>query len=133
MAIIAARLTHNRFPEIAAKLPREAAKITEKTALRIEETAKTSMAGPKSGRMYGAHQASAPGESPAIDTSNLANSIGTEAMGGASHMVYAGTEYALSLEFGSPRIAPRPFLGPAASQEEPEFLRDMANLERRLR
>jgi len=133
MAIIAARLTHNRFPEIAAKLPREAAKITEKTALRIEETAKTSMAGPKSGRMYGAHQASAPGESPAIDTSNLANSIGTEAMGGASHMVYAGTEYALSLEFGSPRVAPRPFLGPAASQEEPEFLRDMADLERRLR
>ena len=133
MAIVVARLTHNRFPEIAAKLPREAAKITEKTALRIEETAKTSMAGPKSGRMYGAHQASAPGESPAIDTSNLANSIGTEAMGGASHMVYAGTEYALSLEFGSPRVAPRPFLGPAASQEEPEFLRDMADLERRLR
>jgi hypothetical protein len=133
MAIIAARLTHNRFPEIAAKLPREAAKITEKTALRIEETAKTSMAGQKSGRMYGAHQASAPGESPAIDTSNLANSIGTEAMGGASHMVYAGTEYALSLEFGSPRVAPRPFLGPAASQEEPEFLREMADLERRLR
>jgi hypothetical protein len=133
MAIIAARLTHNRFPEIAEKLPREAAKITEKTALRIEETAKTSMAGPKSGRMYGAHQASAPGESPAIDTSNLANSIGTEAMGGASHMVYAGTEYALSLEFGSPRVAPRPFLGPAASQEEPEFLREMADLERRLR
>ena len=133
MAIIAARLTHNRFPEIAAKLPREAEKITEKTALRIEETAKTSMAGPKSGRMYGAHQASAPGESPAIDTSNLANSIGTEAMGGASHMVYAGTEYALSLEFGSPRVAPRPFLGPAASQEEPEFLREMADLERRLR
>ncbi|MDI9548420.1 MAG: hypothetical protein QM346_12565 [Chloroflexota bacterium] len=133
MAIVVARLTHNRFPEIAAKLPREAAKITEKTALRIEETAKTSMAGPKSGRMYGAHQASAPGESPAIDTSNLANSIGTEAMGGASHMVYAGTEYALSLEFGSPRVAPRPFLGPAASQEEPEFLREMADLERRLR
>ena len=133
MAIVVARLTHNRFPEIAAKLPREAAKITEKTALRIEETAKTSMAGQKSGRMYGAHQASAPGESPAIDTSNLANSIGTEAMGGASHMVYAGTEYALSLEFGSPRVAPRPFLGPAASQEEPEFLRDMADLERRLR
>jgi len=133
MAIIAARLTHNRFPEIAAKLPREAAKITEKTALRIDETAKTSMAGQKSGRMYGAHQASAPGESPAIDTSNLANSIGTEAMGGASHMVYAGTEYALSLEFGSPRVAPRPFLGPAASQEEPEFLREMADLERRLR
>jgi len=133
MAIVVARLTHNRFPEIAAKLPREAAKITEKKALRIEETAKTSMAGPKSGRMYGAHQASAPGESPAIDTSNLANSIGTEAMGGASHMVYAGTEYALSLEFGSPRVAPRPFLGPAASQEEPEFLREMADLERRLR
>jgi len=133
MAIVVARLTHNRFPEIAAKLPREAAKITEKTALRIEETAKTSMAGQKSGRMYGAHQASAPGESPAIDTSNLANSIGTEAMGGASHMVYAGTEYALSLEFGSPRVAPRPFLGPAASQEEPEFLREMADLERRLR
>lgn len=133
MAIIAARLTHNRFPEIAAKLSREAAKITEKTALRIEETAKTSMAGPKSGRMYGAHRASAPGESPAIDTGNLANSIGTESLGGASHIVYAGTEYALSLEFGSPRVAPRPFFGPAASQAEPEFLRDMADLERRLR
>lgn len=134
MAIIVARLTHNRFPEIAAKLPREAAKITKKTALRIEETAKTSMAGPKSGRMYGAHQASAPGESPAIDTSTLANSIQTEPESGAVHVVHTGdVESAAHLEFGTVHMAPRPFLGPAASQEEPEFLREMADLERRLR
>ena len=75
--------------------------------------------------MYGAHQANA-GRISTIDTSNLANSIGTEAMGGASHMVCAGRN-TLSLEFGSPRSF-QAFLGPAASQEEPEFLREMADL-----
>jgi len=131
--ITAVTITSNRFPEIAAKLPKEAAKITDKTALRIEGTAKASMAEPKSGRIYGTHQASAPGEPPAIDTSALANSIQRGAGKGATHVVYTNQEYALSLEFGSPRIAPRPFLGPAASAEEAEFRRDMADLERRLR
>jgi HK97 gp10 family phage protein len=78
----------------------------------LEGAIKIDMAQPKTGRMYGNHQASAPGESPAMDTSLLANSIMTEA---DDDGVYVGTnsEYAEPLEFGTARMAARPFMTPA--------------------
>lgn len=78
----------------------------------LEAAVKTDMAQPKSGRMYSGHQASAPGESPAIDYGNLVNSIMTEP---DEEGVVVGTnaEYAEPLELGTARMAARPFMGPA--------------------
>lgn len=71
--------------------------------------------GPKSGRVYAkgnptrTHRASAPGQPPASDTGTLANSIGVE-RGQMKSEIHAVTPYALALEWGSRRIAPRPFM-----------------------
>ena len=98
------------------------------TALSIERTAILRIQlPPKTGRRYRRgrgryHQASAPGESPATDTGNLAGSIRT-VQGTRRHtaVVTVGAEYAARLEFGDGRVAPRPFLGPAVEQERPHF------------
>lgn len=73
-----------------------------------------------SGRTYGRHTASAPGQPPAVDTGRLRASytheVGEDARG---PYVDIGTnvEYAPFLEFGTRHIAPRPHLRPAVEQE----------------
>ena len=77
--------------------------------------------------MFIKHRASAPGDPPAVDTGNLRGSItfervtkplGANVTGGAPRITTArrvGTnvEYGPYLEFGTPRVAARPFLEPA--------------------
>lgn len=76
-------------------------------ALKVERDIKANMSpnGP-----------SAPGEAPAVDTGRLRASIThrIEHDGGES-VAYVGTnvEYAPHLEFGTKRMAPRPFMVPA--------------------
>lgn len=81
---------------------------------------------PRSGRVYTrrgvSHRASAPGEPPAPDTGRLRQSLRTEynrelLMGTA----IASTAYAESLEFGTSRIAPRPFMRPALANRKDEI------------
>lgn len=56
-------------------LLREAAKIAVETAIDIETGVKTESLKPKSGRRYGSHQASAPGEPWATKSGRYAKSI----------------------------------------------------------
>lgn len=81
---------------------------------------------PKTGRIYRRrtveHQASAPGEPPASDTGRLVASIRTdydtsELVG----RVTASTEYAAALEYGTARMAPRPFMRPALANKRQEI------------
>lgn len=132
MPTVVATLTHNRFAEIAARLPREAREVAAETAHEIEADAKQRMAEPKSGRMYGAHRASAPGEAPAMDTGALASSIQVAPERGSTYVVFTNQEYAAHLEFGTVKMAPRPFFGPAASRALPGFVDAIGDLERRL-
>ena len=83
-------------------------------ALELERAIKLVLSHPGTGRTYGKHQASAPGEPPAVDTGILRNTIGTESLGGVIR-IGSGQEYAPILEYGSglARIAPRPFMRPA--------------------
>ncbi|UOF83002.1 putative tail assembly protein [Caudoviricetes sp.] len=77
---------------------------------------------PHTGRIYGKHQASAPGETPASDTGNLARNIIvlSEKDGDAVYIV-SRAPYSAALEFGSYhnrggsawRVEPRPFMLPA--------------------
>lgn len=87
-----------------------------KLAFYCEAFAKDLLSGSRSGRVYGGHQASAPGEPPAVLTGTLKNSIRAVAEGDGAMvwMVRVGTEYGAILEFGSAKIAPRPFMRPAA-------------------
>ena len=68
---------------------------------------------PGTGVVYGSHQASAPGEPPAPDNSDLLNSAAMETLS-AAVIVGVGAEYGADLEFGTATIEPRPFMRPAA-------------------
>jgi HK97 gp10 family phage protein len=99
------------------------------SAKHVEGEAKRSILnGQKSGRLYKRgktvfHRASAPGEAPASDTGRLANSINSYLDSTAlGSFVVAGrglAKYAPLLEFGTSKIAPRPFLFPALEQSKP--------------
>jgi hypothetical protein len=75
---------------------------------------KMSMTGPKTGRTYKrrgrSHTASAPGESPAVDTGFLINSIQTTIKSDTQAEIVIAAEYAEALEFGSSKVAARPFV-----------------------
>lgn len=62
---------------------------------------------------WSASSPSAPGEPPAVDTGTLANSIeGKPHIRGRTWHI-TGVEYGEFLEFGTPRMAARPFIYPA--------------------
>jgi len=101
--------------------------VLEKAAHDVEARAKVSiLSGAKTGRIYGIHQASAPGEAPANEIGNLAAGIAV-APGPAplSRIIASNAEYSERLEMGSPEgtIAPRPFLGPALESVRQPFVR----------
>lgn len=58
-------------------------------------------------------RASAPGQPPAIDLGYLISTISFRKYSSGSAYAYAGAYYAADLEFGTDRIAPRPFMLPA--------------------
>lgn len=71
--------------------------------------------GPKTGAVYGRHQASAPGQYPASDTGRLAGSVRMELPqpGRIEGRVGTAVAYGPMLEFGTSRMAARPWLLPS--------------------
>lgn len=134
----AARIVYNHFPEIVRRLPGAAREIVQETIDEIDETVKHGMATTKSGRAYvrggRIHIASAPGEMPAIDTTNLISSLQKKIVSGKAHgYYYTEVDYAPMLEYGTSEIAPRPFMTPAAEKAKKSFMRKFRRLEDRLR
>ncbi|NMC54973.1 MAG: hypothetical protein GYA48_15205 [Chloroflexi bacterium] len=134
------RIVYNRFPKIAAQFPAATEAIVKKTTLEIEKISKESMEDPKSGRLYPrgkkTHRASAPGEPPAVDSGNLANSIQSEVSmlsNGPRGAVFTNTEYAVGLEFGTRKMAARPFMKPAADRMRPVYLAALKKIEESLK
>lgn len=77
-----------------------------------EEMKKSIASGAKSGRRYGSHTSSAPGQSPANWTGKLLRSIKIQKTKGMA-FVYITAKYAEFLEFGTSKMRPRPFIIPA--------------------
>ena len=125
----------NRIPKIRTELVPTVSAIIERGAYAIERRTKENMARPKSGRQYRrgsvVHVASAPGESPAIDTGTLANSIRTTRLSPLRYAVQASTIYARMLYEGTTRIAPRPYLEPEAREIVPHIRDEIARAVRR--
>lgn len=134
------RIEYNRFPEVARQLRTQASQAVRTTAFELEADVKQQMAsGPKTGEVYVKsveveeraaslavtrkyHQASAPGEAPAVDTGNLINSIHTDAQPGAlTATIHSDAEYAPHLEFGTVHMRPRPAWVPAAQRAQVRF------------
>ncbi len=106
--------------QVLASQRRKLEKVVSDTTHNIQGRIRDDMAEEKHGRKYGSHVASAPGESPAIDTGFLANSIQVEAEG-LTAIVGTNAEYAEVLEFGGVHMEPRPFMEPAFEAEAPVF------------
>jgi HK97 gp10 family phage protein len=125
----------NNVPQVTAKLQREAKALVVRTAARIETTAKLSFVEPKTGREYRrgnkTHIASAPGESPAVDTGQLTNSVQWEQTADASAVVGSNVEHGLHTEFGTSRMEPRPWLGPAFEEAAESFEKGVKELLKR--
>ena len=89
----------------------------------VEKRAKASMYEAKTGRIYVrrgiAHQASAPGEAPAVDIGALAGSANTAMAGPLEAHIGASVEYAEYLE--KEEYLNRPFLRPALEAEREPF------------
>lgn len=109
-----------RIPDTGDNLVRKA--MHEATGLVRGEAVTSIQRGNKTGELYTKynpkrqHQASAAGEAPATDTGLLVSSItsnvkqsGTTLIG----QIIASTEYAPALEFGTTKMAARPFMQPA--------------------
>lgn len=113
----------NSLPSLSAGMTARVSKVVKATAQAVVAGAKERMAEPKSGRAYGTHRASAPGEAPAIDTGNLAGSFEIEEQQvGLRAVITVGGEYGPHLEFGTVHMAPRPFLTPALEEAAPGFV-----------
>lgn len=106
-----------------------ASRLIRKITLDTEGAIKRNMASAKHGKQYarGAsrtktgkpvkrrryHRASAPGEAPAIDTGHLVNSIRSTFPTKLKGVLNIGAAYASFLEFGTRKMAARPFIEPA--------------------
>lgn len=117
-----------------------------------DEAVRLITSGPKTGRLYRrrgvTHQASAPGEAPASDSGQLAQSGNVQNRPGEAaatvsfSTIYArslelGSAYKISaggfepdaaaqLEFGTQSLAPRPFLRPALANMGPQIVATIA-------
>lgn len=104
----------------------KAVKGIQRAALQGEARVKAILSQPGSGRMYGKHQASAPGEPPAPDSGQLraATQADTQVREDGADLVgriVANKEYAHALEVGTERIAPRPYFGVLATDHADEL------------
>lgn len=86
----------------------------------VEDRAKGAiMAGSASGKR---HVPSRPGEPPNNDTAVLHNNIETVMSGLLEVEVSSNAPYSAALEFGTSRMAARPFMGPALHESKGEVL-----------
>lgn len=115
------------FDRLGSAGKRELNRALQKSVQQVRTDAiKSIQRGNKSGRVYtrgqgqnlsSTHQASAPGEAPATDTGRLVSSI-RATVRGQQGTVSSELDYAFWLEFGTLKLAPRPFMAPALMNNE---------------
>lgn len=66
------------------------------------------------------HVPSRPGEPPNNDTGALANSIEVQPLNDLAARVIVGADYGLALEFGTSKMAERPYMRPAVKKNDPK-------------
>lgn len=99
--------------KVTTEIPRQMASRAYRASNELRNSALTVLKGQRSGRMYGGHQASAPGEPPAVRTGTLRNSWHPETyVSGTTFKssIETGVGYDQLLEDGTPggQMAPRP-------------------------
>lgn len=104
---VVARVVFNRLPELRGQLRQRASQVVRKAAFDIEARAKQVVP---------------------VRTGNLKNSIQTTMESDLTAVVGTAVEYAPYVELGTRKMAPRPYLGPAAEAVRPSFEAAMRSL-----
>ena len=98
-----------------------AERLIAKAALMVEGRILESIQrDPKTGRVYGNHRASAPGQPPATDQGQLVRSITMsveDREGEVVGLIKASAPYAAHLEFGTSKMAARPYMQPGLESQ----------------
>lgn len=78
------------------------------------------------GAIQGAgHVPSAPGQPPNWDTGHLANNITTQQVGEFVADTTSSAEYAAALEYGTSKMAARPYMRPSANDKREEIAQNI--------
>lgn len=96
----------NRLNQIMRDMPGRAEQVVQKLA----QDAQTEVV-----NNFNPVSPAPPGEAPGVDTSALKNSIVAEPRSGG-WVLHDGVEYGVHLEFGTSRMAARPFMLPAVER-----------------
>jgi len=115
----------NILRKIAESMKQKMAAVTMRTAVFMQNDIRGQMSDVKSGVMYGSHRASAPGEAPAPDTTDLIESISAAQVDEVNAATFTSVPYSVPLEFGnaSGTLEKRPSFIPAAERGA-EFLKE---------
>lgn len=132
MISMTVKVVYDNLPKIVAQGNSNAAKAVKRATQNINKITREMMGEPKTGNIYprgatGLHQASSPGESPAIDTKQLVTSL-SESYSDLTGYAYTDVDYSVYLEFGTSRMRKRPFYTPAAQLEWPDFVKEMSEI-----
>ena len=129
---------YNHIPDVMKIIVNEISEAVQAVPALIENDIKANMNKPHGGRIYKrrtvTHQASAPGEAPAIDTGTLVNSFQKKTIDTMHAEIYSDMEYALAQELGRPEhnLEPRPYMVPAAQAAHKQITRRMKKLKTRI-
>jgi len=122
---VTVRVDVTKLNQIIANLPGAADKTVSQIAFAVQGDAQASFGSGPDGQTYVhgnvTHIASSPDFPPNTDTSNLVNSAYTQQQRPGTWEVGFKADYADDLEFGTPHIAPRPFLYPAVVRAAKTF------------
>ena len=113
-------LSQKAFSQVEQQLPQRALR----ASMVLKNSSLEVLRGARSGRMYGSHRASAPGEPPAVKSGTLRNSW-RPVQFGARHQspaIESAVSYAGYMENGTPggMIAPRPFADKIVQESQDE-------------
>lgn len=125
MATFSSTRRFNRLPRIATAMVDKISKVNRAAGFNVQQRAVMSFSGTKHGNRYRLagwrgniiHQASMPGEPPAVMYGNLSNSIFVDAPDAFTVFVYTTDEKAPYLEYGTTIMEARPWLVPAMDEE----------------
>lgn len=120
------RLDMSGLQDVKRRAPGEVARVIQKLAQDMEGDVKMNFSDT-------APEASAPGSPPAVQSGNLKNSIVAVPEGPMTWIVGvgAGAEYGIHLEYGTSRMAARPFMLPSFERivnMAPQIIRDNMRL-----
>lgn len=120
------RIDFGPLEKIVRDLPDVTSDFLDAEAETMVNDVKLSFGTSPAGRSYQragvTHIASQPGFPPNADTGTLRASIHWTAEGQLSRTISDGVAYGVMLEFGTVRMAPRPFMGPALERLRAGFL-----------